>query len=80
MHKVPYSPWPGEENYQSFGEENQVVMRGRENHGCGEEYNVEKRERGSNIIFPLTYIGCWEEYQVVKRGKVQTFRGRKSRF
>ena len=22
-------------------------------HGCGEEYNVEKRERGSNIIFSL---------------------------
>ena len=22
-------------------------------HGCGEEYHMEKRERGSNIIFPI---------------------------
>jgi len=29
------------------------VKRGREYHGCGEEYYVEKREMGSNIIFPL---------------------------
>ena len=35
------------------GEEDQVVKRGREYHGCMEEYNVEKRERGSNIIFPV---------------------------
>ena len=26
---------------------------GREYHGCWEEYNVEKRERGNNTIFPL---------------------------
>ena len=36
----------------SIGEEHQVVKRGREYHDCGEEYNVEKREGGSNIIFP----------------------------
>ena len=35
------------------GEEYQVVMRGREYHGGGEEYNVEKSERGNNIIFPI---------------------------
>ena len=35
------------------GEECQVVKRGKENHGCGEEYEVEKRESGINIIFPL---------------------------
>jgi len=29
------------------------MKRGRIYHGCGEEYNVEKRERGSNIIFPI---------------------------
>ena len=34
-------------------EEYQVVKRGREYHGCGEEYNIEKRKRGSNIIFPI---------------------------
>ena len=29
------------------------IKWGREYHGCGEEYNVEKRERGSIIIFPI---------------------------
>ena len=29
------------------------MKRVRENHGCGEEYNVEKRKRGSIIIFPI---------------------------
>ena len=37
----------------SVGEEYHVVKRGREYHGCWEEYNKEKRERGSNMIFPL---------------------------
>ena len=41
------------EQDRNFGEENQVVKRGRKYYGCGEEYNVEKRERGSNIIFPI---------------------------
>ena len=31
----------------------QVVKKGREYIGCGEEYNLEKRERGTNIIFPI---------------------------
>ena len=29
------------------------MKSGREYHGCREEYNVEIRERGSNIIFPI---------------------------
>ena len=29
------------------------MKRGREYHGFEEEYNVEKRNRGSNIIFPI---------------------------
>ena len=35
------------------GEEYQVVKRGREYHGCWEDYDMETRERGSNIIFPI---------------------------
>ena len=37
----------------SVGEEYHVVKRGREYHGCGEEYNVKKREKRSNSNFPL---------------------------
>ena len=36
-------------------EEYQFVKNGREHYGCGEEYNVEKMERGSNFIFPLIF-------------------------
>ena len=39
--------------YQVCWEEYQVVKSGREYHGCGAEYNVVKREKGSNIIFPI---------------------------
>ena len=39
MYKVP---WGREEFIKSAGEEYQVVKRGREHHGFGEEYNVEK--------------------------------------
>ena len=54
MYKVPYSPpGGGGEFIKSVWEEFKVAKRGREYHGCGEEYNVEKRERGSNIIFPI---------------------------
>ena len=35
----------------------------------GKEYNVEKRERGNNIIFPIN-LGCWEENQVRKGTKI----------
>ena len=40
---------------KSFGEEYQVAKRGREYNCCGEEYNMEKRDRGNNIIFPLIF-------------------------
>ena len=43
----------GGEFIKSVGEENQVVKRVREYHGCGEEFNVEKKKRGSNTIFPI---------------------------
>ena len=38
---------------KSVGEEYQVMKRGKEYYGCEKEYNVEKRERGINIIFPI---------------------------
>ena len=34
-------------------EEYQIVKNEREYHGCGEEYNVEQKEGGSNIIFSI---------------------------
>ena len=37
--------------FKSFGEEYHVVKSVREYNSCGEEYNLEKREMGSNIIF-----------------------------
>ena len=37
----------------SVGVEYQVVKRGREYHGCGKNNNAERRESGSNIIFPI---------------------------
>ena len=46
VYKIPYS------QIKSFGEEFQVVKRGRE--GFWEEYHVEKRVRGSNIICFIT--------------------------
>ena len=41
------------------------MKRGREYHGSGEEYNMEKIKRGSNIIFPIILrllgrISSWE--------------------
>ena len=58
-----------------------VVKRGRQYHGCGEEYNVEKRERGSNIIFPmiLRLLGRISRREAGK-GPGWTFFGEKSRF
>ena len=52
------------------GEEYQVVKRRSEHHGCGDEYNMEKREMGSIIIFLLILwlLGrrsSGEVYQVV---------------
>ena len=43
----------GGEFIKSVGEEYQVVKRGRDYHVCWEESNKEKRENGSNIIFPM---------------------------
>ena len=40
---------------KSVGEQYQDMTRGRKCHGCGEEYNVEKRERGSSIIFSIIF-------------------------
>ena len=37
---------------KSVWEEYQVLKRGREYHGGGKEYNAEKKEWGSNLIFP----------------------------
>ena len=39
VYKVPY-PSPLGKFMKSVGEEYQVVKRGREYHGCGEEYNI----------------------------------------
>ena len=33
-----------------------AVKRGREYHVCGEEYNIKKSERGSNIILYLIHL------------------------
>ena len=52
------------------------MKRGRKYHGCGEEYNVEKRDRGSNVIFLIIL----RLFKVGKRGRGRKFRGRKSRF
>ena len=46
--------------FKSFGEEYQVVKRGRENIlgvACGEEYNLEKKERRSNNISVIKAVG-----------------------
>ena len=38
---------------KSDWEDCQVVKKGSEYHGRGEEYSVEDRKRGSNIIFSI---------------------------
>ena len=44
FYKVPYSPYWGRiSSYE----------KGREYHGCREEYNFVKMERGSNIFLPI---------------------------
>ena len=50
---IPVLSWKGGEFIKFVGEEYQVVKRGREYHGCGEEYNSKKREKGSIFIFSL---------------------------
>ena len=53
MYKVPYSPPLGGKFIKPVGKEYQVLKEEREYHGCGEEYIVDKRKRGSKIIFPI---------------------------
>ena len=53
---------------QIFWEEYQVVKRGREYHGCGEEYNVEKEGKGKQYHITLNIEAVGEEYQLGKRG------------
>ena len=76
---------------KSVGEESQVVKRGGEYHCFWEEYYVEKRERGSNIIFPII-LGLLGRISSDKEGKrteffleenedlKQMFVGKKSKF
>ena len=55
MYKDYYSPplW-GEKFIKSVGGRVSSFQGGNwEYHGCGEEYNVDRRERGSNINFPI---------------------------
>ena len=54
VYKVPH-PTPGGGVIKSFGEESLVVERGREFKGFREEYHVEKRVRGSNIICSIMF-------------------------
>ena len=57
--------YPPQQFIKSVGEKYKIVKRGREYHGCWEEYNVTKRER--IIILPLILMR-WEEYQM-ERGE-----------
>ena len=63
--KVPYP-------YQFYRGRISSCKEGREYHGCGEEYTVEKREWGSNII---SYI--FEAVGKIKWGKGAEFSGEK---
>ena len=67
-------PYPLGGVFKSVGEEYQVVKRGREYHGFGEEYNAEKSERGSNIIFPIILNAVWKNKEW---GRGQKIQGRK---
>ena len=61
------------------GKEYQVLKRGREYHGFGENITWKKRDRGSNVIFSsiLRLLG---RRSSGKRGSGRKFWGRKSRF
>ena len=71
--KFIITPPPGGGVYKSVWEEYQVVKKGREYHGCREEYNVEKRESGSIIIFPIiskkTIGKNGKNIKYIKRGR-----------
>ena len=55
------------------------MKKRRKYHGCGEEYNVEKREKaGSNVIFPII-LKLMGRISSGEEGKGTKFRGRKSK-
>ena len=64
---VPYST--------PVGEEYQVLKEGRVYHVCGEEYNVDKIDRGSKIIFSVIL----RLFERTSSGKGRKFLGRKLR-
>ena len=54
VYTIPYPPpHGGGKFFKSDWNSYQVVKRGREYHGCMKEYNVNEREKRSNIIFPV---------------------------
>ena len=56
LQPVLYCPVSGGGGFIKYiGEEYQVAKRRRKCHGCGEEYNLEKREKGRNIILPIVF-------------------------
>ena len=56
LQPVLYCPVSGSGGFIKYiGEEYQIAKRRRKFHGCGEEYNLEKREKGRNIIFPIVF-------------------------
>ena len=65
MYKVPY--------YQVCWEEYQEVKRGREYHGCEEEYNMEKRERGKQYHLPYNIEGVGKKIKWRKEDEHRNF-------
>ena len=74
VYEVPYSPLGGG-SLSLFGKN---IKRRWEYHGCGEEYNVEKMEKGSNIIFPFNIMAVGKK-SIGEEGKGTEIWGRKSR-
>ena len=69
MYEVPISLPKGGGVIKSVEEEYQVMMRGREYQGCGEEYNVGKVEAISSSLKILRLFGrnsSWEEWRGMK--------------
>ena len=52
------------------------MKKGREYHGCGEEYTVVKWKRGSNIIFPLI-LRNEDVRKIIRWGKGMEISGEK---
>ena len=78
MYKVLYSPLEGGKFIKSVVEEYQVVKREREYHGCGEEFNMEKRKRVSNTIFPMI-LRLLERISSVEERKGPEISGKKTK-